>query len=96
MSSSDLIVSLTDDCCLLFATYQVNSSISTAQEDLAEEEAKLQKQKEENVRRRHNYLPFVIKLVESLAGKRKLDELIASAQAAAATRAAEKEKAKSG
>ncbi|CAE7777641.1 uch2, partial [Symbiodinium microadriaticum] len=67
-----------------------NEELRVAREDLSEEELKLAKQREENVRRKHNYLPFLIRLVESLAGKGKLAELVSTAQSTATTRAAEK------
>ena len=71
---------------------QVSVELNDARGDLAEEEVKLQKQHEENVRRKHNYLPFVLKLVESLAGIGKLNDLVDSARTTAAARAAEKAK----
>ena len=64
-------------------------------DDLSDEELKLSKQRVENVRRKHNYLPFVIRLVEGLASRGSLEELVSSAHAAAATRAAAKDKANS-
>lgn len=56
------------------------SAIENLKEELRDEFIKLRKQKEENVRRRHNYIPMAITLLRELAGKRKLSELIAAAE----------------
>ena len=39
------------------------------QSDLADERLRLQKQKEENVRRRHNFCPMIVSLLKALAAK---------------------------
>jgi hypothetical protein len=51
--------------------------------ELEEEQKKLKRQAEENIRRKHNYLPFVCRLVEVLAAKGHLAGLIQSAETAA-------------
>lgn len=51
--------------------------------ELEEEQKKIKKQAEENVRRKHNYLPFISRLVEILASKGHLSDLIQTAQNAA-------------
>jgi ubiquitin carboxyl-terminal hydrolase L5 len=43
------------------------------------ENEKLRRQKEENVRRRHNYIPMAVSLLRHLAAKGKLSGLISSA-----------------
>ena len=49
---------------------------------LAEENAKLEMQKAENVRRRHNFVPMIVELVKALAKKGAIDGLIDAAQKA--------------
>lgn len=44
--------------------------------ELEEEQRKLKKQSEENIRRKHNYLPLISRLVEILATKGHLKDLI--------------------
>jgi hypothetical protein len=51
--------------------------------ELEEEHKKIKRQSEENIRRKHNYLPFISRLVEVLAAKGHLKDLIQSAQDAA-------------
>ena len=48
--------------------------------ELEDENIKLKKQKEENVRRRHNYVPMAIALLRQLARKRELSGLITAAE----------------
>lgn len=47
---------------------------------LSEENFKLKCQREENARRKHNFIPFIMKLLLNLASKGKLDELRESAK----------------
>jgi len=54
--------------------------------ELAEEAAKRQQWKEENERRRHNYLPFCIELLRGIARSGKLPELTQKANEKAAER----------
>lgn len=55
---------------------QTSNSILELTSELEEEQRKLKRQSEENVRRKHNYLPLISRLVEVLATKGLLSELI--------------------
>ena len=56
------------------------SMIENLKEELQDELIKLRKHKEENVRRRHNYIPMAMALLRGLAVKGKLAGLISSAE----------------
>lgn len=56
------------------------STIENLKEELQDEFIKLRKQKEENVRRRHNYIPMAMALLRGLAEKGKLAGLISGAE----------------
>lgn len=43
---------------------------------ITEEEEKMRKYKDENIRRRHNYTPFIVELVKVLAKEQKLTPLL--------------------
>ena len=47
----------------------------------ASEDAKAARWKQENVRRRHNYVPFLVNLLKELAAAKKLKPLIDAAKA---------------
>mmetsp|Transcript_7165 Transcript_7165/g.10271 ORF Transcript_7165/g.10271 Transcript_7165/m.10271 type:complete len:371 (+) Transcript_7165:141-1253(+) len=49
------------------------------EDELSSQEVKRMKWDEENARRRHNYLPFIMELVKALAGSGKLPDLINNA-----------------
>lgn len=55
---------------------QVSHTLLSLSSELEEEQKKIKRQGEENLRRKHNYLPFITKLVEILAEKGHLTELI--------------------
>lgn len=54
----------------------VNSEITNLESLIAEEDAKQRRYKMENVRRKHNYLPFIIELLKILASQGKLADLV--------------------
>ena len=49
--------------------------------EIASEDAKAARWKQENVRRRHNYVPFLVNLLKELAAAKKLKPLIDAAKA---------------
>ncbi|KAL5012655.1 hypothetical protein ScPMuIL_011206 [Solemya velum] len=61
---------------------------------IQEEEHKMKNYKIENVRRRHNYLPFIMELLKILAEQEKLLPLVEKAKEKATKRKEEKERAK--
>jgi len=66
----------------------------TLAEKITREEDKHQKWKVENIRRKHNYVPFIFNLLKILGEKGKLPELVEKSQKATATRAAAREASK--
>ena len=54
---------------------------------LAMEEEKFKSWREENIRRRHNYVPFIMNLLQGLGEKGHLTPLLQAAQAKEAQRA---------
>ena len=67
----------------------MNGLIATQKNIIEAEETKIKSWKEENIRRKHNYIPFIVKLLETLASKGKLSPLIDAAQEKAAQRTSE-------
>ena len=72
------------------------AALESLKGELEDEFTKLRKQKEENVRRRHNYVPMAIALLRQLAGKRKLAGLITAAEQRRAVNIANRKLQKSG
>jgi len=58
----------------------IDEQIATLNQKVLEEDLKFKKWKVENVRRRHNYIPFLFNLLKVLAEKGKLEELIKKAE----------------
>lgn len=68
------------------------AALDTVKADLEDEIRKLVMQREENVRRRHNYVPMAVALVRQLAGKSKLSGLITAADQRRAASSMKKKK----
>jgi len=69
----------------LGARESILGTIETLRMELLDENTKTAKQREENVRRRHNYLPMIIDLLKGLSKKGALDGMIDAAQKAKQT-----------
>lgn len=63
----------------LFVCKDCKTNIATLRAELAEEDQKLQIQQEENARRKHNFVPFIMQLLICLARKSLLPQLRESA-----------------
>ena len=70
----------------------VNLTIADYQEQLRDEELKHKKWKEENVRRRHNFIPLAMTILKKLAEKGKLKPAVDSAKERVRTMMANKKK----
>lgn len=73
---------------------EVQSQIAQCQASIAAETDKLERWHVQNVRRKHNYIPFVFSLLKSLASKKQLTPLIDAAAEKAKTRAQSQDSAK--
>jgi len=58
----------------------VETKLEECQQGIAEEEEKRRQWKLENVRRRHNYIPFIMQMLKILAEKGELLSLIEKAK----------------
>ncbi|ESO84586.1 hypothetical protein LOTGIDRAFT_236234 [Lottia gigantea] len=73
-------------------TDNVQSEITKLKMLIAEEEDKMNRYKKENIRRRHNYLPFIMELLKILAKEQELLPLIQKARDIANQKKKEREK----
>lgn len=71
-------------------TAQLHEQMQLLRLQLDEEVATEQSQQEENVRRRHNYVPFIIALLRQLAQRQQLTPLVEAARTRLRTQAAAK------
>ncbi|KYQ92359.1 peptidase C12 family protein [Tieghemostelium lacteum] len=58
----------------------IDNEIDTANNEILMEQEKFRNYKEENIRRKHNFLPFILNLIQSLAEKDKLLPLVQKAK----------------
>ena len=63
------------------AAFRRDAQRGMLEAEIASEDAKAARWKQENVRRRHNYVPFLVNLLKELAAAKKLKPLIDAAKA---------------
>jgi Ubiquitin carboxyl-terminal hydrolases len=56
------------------------AEMESIRSELADETLKLKRQAEENIRRKHNYVPLAMALLKHLAKRGKLNDMVASAE----------------
>ena len=81
---------LAEECISEERKSSLEMEVHQLEESLAEEHAKALRQKEENARRRHDYVPFTITLLRLLSERGKLKDLVASGRARASEAAGRK------
>lgn len=74
----------------MLSSEQINAEVNQCVLTISDEDAKILRYKQENIRRRHNYIPLIMELLKILAEQGKLVSLCEKAKA----KALEKEKAK--
>ena len=73
----------TDPSALAAMLVEVDSEIANVNHQMGMETEKRTNWKQENIRRKHNYIPFLFNFLKILAEKNKLKPLIEKARAAA-------------
>eukprot|EP01133_Synstelium_polycarpum_P004304 gene4304-5027_t len=71
-----------------FLLVEADSNIETIRQNILLEQEKFRGYKEENIRRKHNYIPFIINLIKILAEKDQLVPMIQKAKEKEAAKAA--------
>lgn len=69
---------------------QLASDLELLHSELLQEEDRLKEQREENVRRKHNFVPFIVTLLRQLAAKKLLSGLVSKAHGNLVSRRTEK------
>ena len=67
---------------------RLSNQIFSLRSKLEDELANQERQRQENIRRRHNYIPFIMKLLKALAAEGKMQPMVERAREKARTQQA--------